>query len=76
VGAAVRQRAGLVSDTEDLDDLLDGLDPTVRPTRDPGGIVRSHHGALRRVALPDRWLEDPDEDVHLEAAAEALVSGG
>jgi nifR3 family TIM-barrel protein len=76
VGSDVRQRAGLVSDAADLDRLLDGLDPDAVPTRDPGRIVRSHHHALRRVALPDGWLDDPDEDVHLDVGAEALVSGG
>ncbi len=76
VGSDVRQRAGLVSTRDDLERLLDALDPAARPTQDPGRIVRSHHGALRRVALPDGWLDDPDEDVHLDVGAEALVSGG
>ena len=30
----------------------------------------------KRVALPDGWLDGPDEDIRLSAAAEALVSGG
>jgi hypothetical protein len=47
-----------------------------RPVTDPASIARSHHHALKRVALPDGWLDDPDEDVLLPAAAEALVSGG
>jgi hypothetical protein len=39
-------------------------------------VVRSHSSALRRVALPDGWLDDPDEDISLGAEADALVSGG
>ncbi len=76
VGGEVRRRAGLVEQPGDVDELLAGLDPALTPTVDPSTVVRSHSGALRRVALPDGWLDDPDEDVELGADAEALVSGG
>jgi hypothetical protein len=39
-------------------------------------IVRSHSNALKKVALPDGWLVDPDAEVALPRGAEALVSGG
>jgi nifR3 family TIM-barrel protein len=78
VGSEARQRAGQVGTLEDLDALLDSLEgmADAAPVADPATIARSHHHALAKVALPDGWLDDPDEDVHLSAAAEALVSGG
>ena len=39
-------------------------------------VKRSHTGGPRRVALPENWLADPDEEVTLAATAEANVSGG
>ena len=39
-------------------------------------VKRSHTGGPRKVALPDGWLDDPDELVVLGDAAEANVSGG
>ncbi|HMX65582.1 MAG TPA: tRNA dihydrouridine synthase DusB, partial [Microthrixaceae bacterium] len=70
--------AGQVGSLDELDRLLDGLTPLAdtRPVAEPATIARSHHHALKRVALPDGWLDDPDEDIRLSAAAEALVSGG
>ncbi len=76
VGGELRRAAGLVGSVDDVERLLERLDPDARPTRDPARLVRSHSGPLRRVALPDGWLDDPDEDVRLEAGAEVLVSGG
>ena len=78
VGSDVRQRAGHVGTVPELESLLDALDPLADavPVADPASIARSHHHALKKVALPDGWLDDPDEDVQLSAAAEALVSGG
>ena len=76
VGSEVRRRAGLIGSRAELDDLLDGLDPGAVAPPEAARLVRSHHHALRRVALPDGWLDDPDEDVHLDPAEEALVSGG
>lgn len=78
VGGDVRRAAGQIGTTDELDRLLHGLDHLgdLGPVADPAAIARSHHHALKRVALPDGWLADPDEDVHLPAAAEALVSGG
>lgn len=76
VGAAVRQQAGQVGTVAEISQLLDQLDPTAEPVEDVERIVRSHSNALKRVALPDGWLDDPDEDVQLPRGAEALVSGG
>lgn len=76
VGGAVRAAAGHVDSLADLDAILDRLDPDLVPVDDVERIVRSHSNALRKVALPEGWLGDPDEDVALPRGAEALVSGG
>lgn len=76
VGGEVRRAAGQVTTAADVAGLLDRLDPDATVVEAPERIVRSHSSALRRVALPDGWLADPDEDVALPKGAEALVSGG
>jgi nifR3 family TIM-barrel protein len=76
VGSAVRADAGHVGSVSDIEALLDRLDPTVEAPEGVERIVRSHSNALRRVALPEGWLADPDEEVALPRGAEALVSGG
>lgn len=76
VGGDVRRRAGQVSGVADVDALLDDLDPDAEAAEGVERIVRSHSNSLRRVALPDGWLEDPDAEVALPRGAEELVSGG
>ena len=76
VGGEVRAAAGAVTRAADVEALLDRLDPEARVVEEPAHIVRSHSNALRRVALPDGWLADPDADVALPRGAEELVSGG
>ena len=76
VGSTVRAAAGHVGSVADIEALLDQLDPGVDAPEGVERIVRSHSNALRRVALPDGWLDDPDEEVALPRGAEQLVSGG
>lgn len=78
VGGDVRRAAGQVGSLAELDALLGRIESIgpVGPVSDPATIARSHHHALRRVALPEGWLDDPDEDVRLPSSADALVSGG
>lgn len=76
VGGEVRRRAGLVDSVADVEGVLDELDASAAAVEGVERIVRSHSNALKRVALPDGWLTDPDEDVELPRGAEALVSGG
>ena len=67
IGAGLAgMRAGLAAQAE-------GVDVAIISKVHP---VRSHSNALRKVALPEGWLEDPDADVELPRGAEALVSGG
>jgi hypothetical protein len=65
-----------VATVADIETLLGRLDPAAQPVEDVERIVRSHSNALRKVALPEGWLDDPDADVELPRGAEALVSGG
>ncbi len=76
VGATVRRDAGQVATMRDIEALLDRLDPDVPAPEGAERIVRSHSNALKKVALPDGWLVDPDAEVALPRGAEALVSGG
>ena len=77
VGPAVRRDAGQVATVADLERLLSGIDVDALPVEGAERMVRSHSHPLSRVALPDGWLDDPDQEhVALGAGAEALVSGG
>jgi nifR3 family TIM-barrel protein len=76
VGREVRQAAGQVATMADVEALLSRLDPDAAAPPEAARMVRSHSAALRRVALPDGWLADPDEDLAVGADAEVLVSGG
>ena len=76
VGSSVRARASHVATLADIESLLDDLDPDAEAPEGVERIVRSHSNALKKVALPDGWLGDPDGHVELPRGAEALVSGG
>ncbi|MGB6058329.1 MAG: tRNA dihydrouridine synthase DusB [Microthrixaceae bacterium] len=76
IGGGVRGRAALVSTMDEVNSLLDELDPDLEAPEGVEKINRSHSSAQRRVALPDGWLDDPDQIVALPRGAEALVSGG
>jgi hypothetical protein len=76
VGSEVRRAAGLVRDLDDLDGVLDRLDPELPLPEGAEAFRRSHSGSLRRVALPSGWLEDPEEDLRGLRGNEAVVPGG
>ncbi|HEV8559485.1 MAG TPA: tRNA dihydrouridine synthase DusB [Actinophytocola sp.] len=74
VGSTLRQRLGLVSGLAELADLLAELDhgaPFPAAAEGP----RGRQGSPARVALPDGWLDDPD-DAAVPAGAELMHSGG
>jgi nifR3 family TIM-barrel protein len=74
VGSALRQRLGLVSGLAELADLLGELDHAAAfPAAAEG--PRGRQGAPARVALPEGWLDDPD-DAAVPAGAELMHSGG
>jgi tRNA-dihydrouridine synthase len=74
VGSSLRQRLGLVSGLAELAGLLDELDHAV-PFPAAAEGPRGRQGSPARVALPDGWLNDPD-DAAVPAGAELMHSGG
>ena len=73
VPSELRRQFGVVSSLNELRSLLDQLDDQPYPVdvaEKPRG--RTSHG--RPPTLPDGWLNDPDEMIHLEA--EDMFSGG
>ncbi len=82
-GYAVRQQVRLalahVSTMAELDDLLTMVDPDQVPTSDVLAAPRGRTSRLKRVALPEGWLNSRDvagEDRAALAGAELSVSGG
>lgn len=73
-GSDLRVSMALVSTLAELDDLLAQLDPTVPFPKDAEG-PRGRQGSPGTVALPDGWLDDP-EDVCVPAGADLMHSGG
>ena len=74
VGSTLRQRLGLVSGLAKLADLLAELDHDA-PFPAAAEGPRGRQGSPARVALPDGWLDDPD-DAAVPAGAELMHSGG
>jgi nifR3 family TIM-barrel protein len=74
-GGELRQSLGLVDTMATLDLLLSRLDPDEPFPVAELGSPRGRQGSPRRVALPDRWLDDRDTLV-IDAAAESGISGG
>ena len=73
VPSELRRQFGMVSSLTELRSLLDQLEDQPYPveiSEKPRG--RTSHG--RTPTLPDGWLKDPDEMIHLEA--EDMFSGG
>ncbi len=73
-GSEVRSGLARVSSLSEFDDLLGQLDPTVSFPADAEG-PRGRQGSPSAVALPDGWLDDPD-DTLVPAGADIMHSGG
>jgi nifR3 family TIM-barrel protein len=74
VGSTLRQRLALVSSLAELAGLLGELDAGVPFPPDAEG-PRGRQGSPAKVALPDGWLNDPD-DAAVPSGAELMHSGG
>jgi nifR3 family TIM-barrel protein len=73
-GSELRRALALVTTLDELDVLLDKLDPSVPfPTTANGR--RGRQGSPARVALPDGWLADRD-DCTVPTEADVMHSGG
>jgi nifR3 family TIM-barrel protein len=75
VGGETRAALGMVGDLAELDLLLARLDPAESYPTEVAALPRGRSTGTRRVALPDGWLTDPDEDV-VPWEAELAHSGG
>ncbi len=75
VGGETRAALGMVASLAELDVLLGRLDPKEPYPSEVSALPRGRSTGLRRVALPDGWLADPDEDV-VPWDAELAHSGG
>jgi nifR3 family TIM-barrel protein len=73
-GADLRRGLALVKTLAELDALLSQLDPDVPFPRAAEG-PRGRQGSAASVALPDGWLNDPD-DCTVPAGADVMHSGG
>jgi nifR3 family TIM-barrel protein len=72
-GAESRRRLAMVSSLDELDELLGQLEPSALPENP--AAPRGRQGSPGRVALPDGWLDDPD-DLAVPGGAELEDSGG
>ncbi|MET0741701.1 MAG: tRNA dihydrouridine synthase DusB [Candidatus Nanopelagicales bacterium] len=75
VGSETRHALGLVDSLEQLDQLLGRIEPTEPYPEQIIGLPRGRTTPTRKVALPDGWLDDPEELI-VPAGAELAHSGG
>ncbi|MCZ7629504.1 MAG: tRNA-dihydrouridine synthase [Microthrixaceae bacterium] len=75
VGSELRKAAARVGTVDDVEAVLSRLDRDAPAPEGAAGFNRSHTDPLRRVALPDGWLDDPYELPALGSPL-AVHSGG
>ena len=75
VGSAARCALGLVGSLAELADRLQALDLDQPYPDDVLGAPRGRTTGLRKVSLPERWLDDPEADA-VPVGAELALSGG
>jgi tRNA-dihydrouridine synthase len=73
-GADLRRALALVKTLDELETLLDQLDPQVAFPQAATG-PRGRQGSPASVTLPEGWLADP-EDCTVPAGADVMHSGG
>lgn len=76
VGGETRRRFSQVGTLAELEDLLGGLDPALRVVDGGERIKRGHTNGPIRVALPDGYLDDLDDDTPPTDADITRLSGG
>jgi hypothetical protein len=76
VGGETRRRFGQVRTLAELEDLVAGLDPTLGVVAGGERIRRGHTNGPIRVALPDGYLDDLDDDTPPPDADVSRLSGG
>jgi nifR3 family TIM-barrel protein len=76
VGSEVRRRLSQIASREELDRILDDLDPAIEMVEGGERIKRGHtHGPIK-VSLPEHFLDDRDEFVIPDDNDAMALSGG
>ncbi len=75
VGGEMRARLGMVGSLDELDDLLADL-PDVELPPENRRVARGHTRGPQSVAVPDRWLDDPDDELVASSEGDRATSGG
>ena len=75
IGSALRQRMAMASSLGELGELLALLDAETPYPTDVLGQPRGRTNSPGKVALPEGWLDDPDDD-RIPSGAELPDSGG
>lgn len=76
VGKDLRRRLHAVGSFDELTAVTAEFDREIVLPPEGVRVKRSHTGGPRKVALPEGWLSDPNEEITLAASAEVNVSGG
>ncbi len=76
VGGEVRRALSVVATLDELESIVAGLDPSLRPLPDAVGAPRGTQAGPQQVTLPDGWLDHRDDLTPPPALADAAVSGG
>jgi len=72
---SVRSALAMIDSLEELESLLSELDLDQPFNTSVLGSPRGRTHAAKAVTLPDRWLDDPDDD-RVPFGAELVSSGG
>ncbi|MFQ5557623.1 MAG: tRNA dihydrouridine synthase DusB [Acidimicrobiales bacterium] len=75
-GREVRRTLNQAVSLDHLKEVVEGLDRTLPFPEGAMRMLRGHHGAAQRVALPGGWLDERDDPAVPGVHAEQLVSGG
>ncbi|MBL1077616.1 tRNA dihydrouridine synthase DusB [Nocardia sp. 2] len=76
IGSDLRRKFATVSSLTQIEDLVGQLDPSVPFPVDEATGPRGRQGSPQvKVALPDGWLDDPEDD-SVPTAADVMHSGG
>ena len=75
VGSGLRGPLGQISSIDELAELLGRL-PDVTLPEENRRVARGHTRGPQTVALPDGWLDDPDDDLVADAEGDSAASGG
>lgn len=75
VGGEVRARLAQIESLDQLRELLASLEDVELPEENRR-VARGHTRGPQVVALPDAWLDDPDDEAVADAAGDNAASGG